>query len=57
MASVPLKQTPKVISNTGTLRKPTGNGPKPSFQGPLLPTPKVVGSGTVSHPNNKGIWK
>lgn len=37
----PLLPTPKTVS-TGTLRQPTGNGPKPSGLVPKLATPKVV---------------
>jgi len=52
MAGVPLKQTPKVVSQ-GSVSKPK---PQPKFspQGPLLPTPKVVGSGTLRKP--KSPW-
>lgn len=37
-----LLPTPKVVS-TGTLRNPTGNGPKPSGLVPKLAAPRVVG--------------
>lgn len=33
----PIKQTPRVVTQ-GSLSKPQAQ-PKPSFQGPLLPTP------------------
>jgi len=37
----PLLPTPKVVS-TGSVSKPTGNGPKPSGLKPKLATPRVT---------------